>query len=128
MPKIATNTRLKAGFVITAANIAAAVTRTATSGGGTTGVVAATDKVVAAVGVTGQTGYALTLPAPVVGKVILFLGSVYAYKIQTNTNTVGIDGITGTPAALTVAARTPIQLVCTSATNWQVVVGSGAIA
>jgi hypothetical protein len=128
MSKITTNTRLKAAYVITAANIAAAVTRTATSGGGTTGVVAATDKVVAAVGVTGQTGYQLTLPAPVVGKRLLFLGSVYAYKIQTNGNTVGIDSITGTPATLTVAARTPIELVCTSATNWQVVVGSGAIA
>ena len=129
MDKISNQTRKKAvnaGF--TAAEIAAAVTRTATVAGATTGVIAVTDKVIAAVGVTGQTGYFLTLPAPVVGKRLLFLASVYAYKIQTSGNTVGINGVTGTPAALTVAAATAIELVCTSATNWAVRVGGGAVA
>lgn len=120
---------LKSG-AYSVAEIAAAPTRTATVAGATTGVIAATDKVVAALGVTGQTGYFLTLPAPVVGKRLLLLGNAFAYKCQTSGNTIAIDGITGTPANLTVAARTVVELVCTSATNWQVVKGgsAGAIA
>jgi hypothetical protein len=131
MERIINQDRVKLkGGLYSAAEIAAAPTRTATVGGATTGVIAATDKVVAALGVTGQTGYLLTLPTPVVGKSLLLLGNAFAYKVQTNTNTVGIDGITGTPATLTVAARTVVELVCTSATNWQVVKGgsAGAIA
>ena len=128
MTKVSNQARIKAALDVTPSNLGAPVTRTATVAGATTGVVAATDKVVQSVGVTGQTGYFLTLPVPVVGKTIQFLGSVFAYKIQTSGNTIGIDGITGTPANLTVAARTPIKLTCTSLTNWQVVVGSGAIA
>lgn len=129
MERIINQDRVKLkGGLYTYAEIAAAPTRTATVAGATTGVIAATDKVVAALGVTGQTGYFLTLPTPVVGKTLLFLGNAFAYKIQTSGNTIAIDGITGTPANLTVAARTAIELVCTSATNWQVVKGSGAIA
>jgi len=129
MNTVKNNTRLKAannGF--TAAEVAGAVTRTATVAGATTGVIAATDKVVKATGVTGQTGYFLTLPAPVVGKRILLLGSPFAYKLQTSGNTIGINATTGTPANLTVAALTVIEVVCTSATNWAVTVGGGAIA
>ena len=117
MEKISNQTRVRAkAGTYTAAEIAAAVTRTATADGTGTGVIAATDKVVAAVGVTGQTGYLLALPTPVIGKSLLLLGNVYAYKVKTSGNTVGIDGITGTPATLTVAARTVVELVCTSLT------------
>lgn len=129
MESIKNNTRKKANVgSFTSTELAAAVTRTATSDGTTTAIVATTDKVVAAVGVTGQANYFLVLPAPVVGKRLLFLPSPYAYKIATSGNTIGINGTTSTPAKLTVAAATTIELVCTSATNWVVTVGSGAVA
>lgn len=129
MTKISNQTRIKAiaaGY--TTAELAAAVTRTATSGGGTTGVIDATTKVVDAVGVQSQAAYALTLPVPVVGKKILFTPSVYAYVIQTSGNSIGINDITGTPAKLTVAAATTIELTCTSLTNWAITIGGGAVA
>lgn len=129
MDSVKNNTRKKANVgSYTSTELAAAVTRTATSDGATTGVIAITDKVIAAVGITGQTGYWLTLPAPTIGKRLLLLPSPFAYKIATSGNTIGINGITGTPAKLTVAAATCIELVCTSATNWVVVNGSGAVA
>lgn len=128
MTKIGNQNRLKVADSYTIAELNAAVTRTATVAGATTGTLAATDVVVNAVGVTGQTAYILLLPAPVVGKRILFLASPFAYTIKTSGATIKINGAGSAAAVLTVAAWTVIELVCTTATNWVVTRGGGAVA
>jgi hypothetical protein len=129
MTKVKNQVRLKAvasGFE--AIELNNPVTRTATSGGATTGLIAATDVVVAATGVTSQTGYLLTLPAPVVGKEILLLPSTYAYKVQTSGTSIKINSQGSAAGTLTVAATTGVRLLCVSATNWLAFLTSGTVA
>jgi hypothetical protein len=128
MEKISNQTRVRAKVgTYTAAELAAAESRTATATGATTGTISATAKVVAPIG-SGTTTHLIILPAPVVGKQILLLGAVAAYTLATNGATVKLNGAGTNAGTLTVAATMVIEVLCTSATNWVITRGNGAIA
>lgn len=82
--------------------------RTATVAGATTGLIAATDEIVEALGVTGQTNYLVLLPNPSTlprGKKFIIYGKSFASKLGVvNTPTAcTVNGIAGASASGTIA-------------------------
>lgn len=98
---------------------------TATSDGLTTGVVplGAAFVTVTSAGVNNI----VTLPAPVVGQIIILRNGATGYELRTSApTTIAINGGTGASAESAIAASTMVIAVCTSATTWQAIGLAGA--
>ncbi len=97
------------------------VARTATAApGGTTGVIAAGGGALQVVNVTSDdANKVITLPAPVIGTVIILLNGATGYELRSsNPETIAINGGTAENAESAVAASTAVVAICVSATAW----------
>jgi len=95
--------------------------RTATAApGGTTGVIAAGGGALQVISVTSDdANKVITLPAPVVGTVIVLINGGTGYELRSSDPaTIAVNGGSGANAESAVAASTAVVAVCTSATTW----------
>ncbi len=95
---------------------------TATTGGAA---IPASADVVNCIGITGQTGYKIVLPTPVVGKKLTLINaSGFAFALVSSTPaSIGINGGTGT-VSLAIATAKVCECTCVSLTNWVVEVNN----
>lgn len=95
----------------------AAVARTATSDGLTTGTVAAGTRFVAVT--SANANNIIVLPVPVVGNVIQLAVAATGYELRTSSpTTIAINGGTGSAAESAIGANTLTTCTCTSATTY----------
>lgn len=93
---------------------------TATSAGLTTGIVPATASFVTVTSASANN--IVTLPAPVVGKVVILRNGATGYELRSSAPaTIAINGGTGANAGSAIAASTMVIAVCTTATTWQAI-------
>lgn len=95
--------------------------RTATAApGGTTGVIAAGAGAFQVIVVTSDdANKVITLPAPVVGAVIVLINGATGYELRSSAPaTIAINGGSGADAESAIAASTAVVAICTSATTW----------
>lgn len=90
---------------------------TATADGTGTGVVPAVASFVTVT--SANAAHIVTLPAPVVGKVLMMAVGANGCELRTSAPaTIGINGGTGANAESAIPANTFVMLVCKSATEW----------
>lgn len=95
--------------------------RTATAApGGTTGVIAAGAGAFQVIVVTSDdANKVITLPAPVVGAVIVLINGATGYELRSSTPaSIAINGGSGADAESAIAASMVVVVACTSATTW----------
>lgn len=99
---------------------ALAGTRTATAAGDGTGAITATGLVTFVTVTSDSANKIITLPAPVVGLVVLLTNGATGYELRTSAPaTIAINGGAEADAESAIAASTLVWAVCTSATTWQ---------
>ncbi len=93
---------------------------TATSDGLTTGLIP--DRATFVAVTSANADHIVTLPAPVVGKVIILRNGATGYELRSSAPaTIAINGGSGANAESAVAASTMVIAVCTTATTWQAI-------
>jgi len=103
----------------------AAVARTATADGLTTGIVAPGTSAVAVT--SANSAHLLTLPVPVVNNSISFMVGANGFRLQSDTpGSVSINGVSGGGTYLTIAANSYGLAIALSTTAWVVLVWSSA--
>lgn len=104
----------------TAGQQSAAVAITATTGGGTTGIIP--NGTTIAIVTSSVNTKSATLPTPTPGNVLFIYCGANGYNLISNAPaTVAINGGSGSGAKLAVAATDLLLAICTSATTWQVI-------
>jgi hypothetical protein len=97
----------------------AAVSRTTTSDGLTTGAIADAGMFQFVNVTSGGTSTILKLPTPTPGTIVMLGAAGTAYELRSSApSTVGINGGTGASAESAIAADTTVFLFCDAATNW----------
>ena len=91
---------------------------TATADGTTTGTIAAGINVAYVAGANSSNK--VILPAPVKGVQLIVINQVAAQTLTVigNGNTITINGVTGSPASITLAAASSLFCIAISATEW----------
>lgn len=98
---------------------------TATSDGLTTGIVPADAAFVTVT--SANANNIVTLPAPVVGKVVILRNGATGYELRSSAPaSIAINGGAGANAESAIAASTMVIAVCTTTTTWQAISLAGA--
>lgn len=100
----------------------AAVARTATADGLTTGTIAAAGRLQHITVTSGDANHIIVLPTPTPGTIVTLANGATGYELRTSSpTTIAINGGTGASAESAIAASTLVIAVCTSATTWQAI-------
>lgn len=98
----------------------AAVARTATADGLTTGTIADAGKVQSITVTSADANHIVVLPTPTPGTIVFLYVGATGYELRTSApDTIGINGGTGAGAESAIPANTTAMLYCESATSWK---------
>lgn len=98
----------------------AAVARTASADGLTTGTIADAGLMQFVTVTSGNADHIIVLPTPTPGRVVMLANGGTGYELRSSAPaTVAINGGSGADAESAIAANTLVWAVCTSATTWQ---------
>lgn len=100
----------------------AAVARTATSDGLTTGTIADAGKLQFITVTSANANNIIVLPTPTPGTIVILGNGATGYELRTSAPaTISINGGSGSAAESAIAASSLVIAVCTSATTWQAI-------
>ena len=98
----------------------AAIARTATSDGLTTGTIAAGPALQFISVTSANSAHIVTLPAPTVGNIIILKVGANGFNLQSSTPaSIAINGGTGASVKSAIGANAAVVIICTSSTTWQ---------
>lgn len=98
----------------------AAVARTASADGLTTGTVADAGLLQFVTVTSGNANHIIVLPTPTPNRIVILANGGTGYELRSSSpTTIAINGGTGSDAESAIAANTMVIAVCTSATTWQ---------
>jgi hypothetical protein len=98
----------------------AAIARTATSGGLTTGTIASGPALQFITVTSADANHIVVLPAPTPGVIVMLHVAATGYELRTSDPaTIGINGGTGASAESAIGANTTVLMICATATSWK---------
>lgn len=98
----------------------AAIARTATVDGTTTGTIASGPSFQFISVTASDPNHIIILPTPTPGSVVLLHVAANGFELRTSDpNTIGINGGTGAAAESAIGANTTVLMICASATSWK---------
>jgi hypothetical protein len=113
---------LDAALALAAAGFTmAAIARTATADGTTTGTIASGPTLqFITVTAGGDANSIIILPAPTPGSIVILHVAATGYELRTSSpTTIGINGGTGADAESAIPANTTVLMICATATSWK---------
>jgi hypothetical protein len=98
----------------------AAIARTATVAGLTTGTIASGPTIQFITVTSADANHIVILPAPVPGSIVFLHVAATGFELRTsNPATIGINGGTGAAAESAIGADTTVMMICATATSWK---------
>lgn len=116
-----------AALIATSFAYNAAVTRTATATGATTGTIADAGMLQMVTVTASDANHIIILPTPTPGTIVILRNGATGYELRSSAPaTVAINGGAEANAESAIAASTMVIAVCTTATTWQAIGLAGA--